>query len=294
MQPIRAAEDPNFLRAAEFRRITILFLDGFGAALESETPKVESDIDKLPLIDRGVAFEGAAAAKAVIDLSATNFSKSETSSLLIDSSRYSFLIFLGIGEALAQLRMPPQICNAFSDENWSGQIIEGYGFFDGYFNWHNAIIKQVYPAELNLDLRAAYNQGIGRAIFFMTNGNPQKMRDSILSFEPTRRAELWAGAGLPTAYIGGHTERELRRLIDLAGEHRAEFMQGIMLGTSARNQQSFIPEHTELATKIVYGASALKSIEYSDSLSKLIDSRESYSMLDWQHMVRRELRRDMC
>ena len=294
MKSGKAGEDPKLIRAAELKRVSFIFLDGFDAALTAEGGKIERDIDKLPQIDRGVAFEGAAAAKAVRDLSAENFSTSQTSSLLVESNQYSFLMLLGIGEALAQLKMPPQICNAFANENWSGQIIEGYGFFDGYFNWHEAVIKQRYPDGLGPELMAAYNQGIGRALFFITNGNPQQIRDLIVTFDPVRRAELWAGVGLPTAYIGGHTERELKRLVDLADKYRAEFMQGIMLGASARNQQSYIPEHTELAASVVYGSSALKAVDFTNNLTKLVLERESHTMHDWQHLVRRELRRDAC
>jgi len=284
-------DDPRHVKIKQLQRVAGLFLDGFGMAAGGTGSPLDRQLGTFAHVDRGVAFEGAAAGSAVSDL-IRHGNHSESSLLLKNNPNFSFLIFLGIGEALAQLKMPPQLCNSVANERWSGQIIEGYGFFDGYFNWYEAIVKQRYPIGLAPSLRAAYDQGLGRAIFFMTNCNPALMRDYISSFHITRRAEMWSGAGIPIAYVGGNSERELKKLLDFAGHYRAELMQGVLLGASARTQQALVPDHTEMACNIICGESAIVSVDYTDRLSQLLVNREQYSMFDWQLSIRQELRCD--
>lgn len=308
--------DPGFANASTLRHVARTFVDGFSIATEVETALLSREIASMSATDRGVGYEGAAAGKAVLDL--TNSAQkpqadgtqagsescevmtrrgpslTESSHLLTEASQYSFLLFLGIGEAMAQLKLPPVLCNEVSRELWSGQIIEGYGFFDGYFNWYESLVLQKYPLGLVPELRAAYDQGLGRAIYFVGNCNASKVRDQINTFAAQRRAELWAGVGIPAAYVGGLSERELARLIDFAGESRAELMQGVLLGSDARAKQQLIPDHTEMACNIICGARLSEGLSLNARLTNLLTQRESYSMHEWQILTRQILRSEAC
>lgn len=285
--------DPKHARAKTLQKVASTFLDGFVTASELECPIIEREIQTLPEADRGVCYEGAAAGKTVRDLTIQS-DLNEASALLHSAESYSFLMYLGIGEAMAQLKLPPVLCNSVANERWSGQILEGYGFFDGYFNWYDALVHQKYPDGLEPGLRAAYDQGIGRAIYFVTNCNPQKIKDQISCFAPNRRAEIWSGAGIPTAYVGGLTEYELKKFLDYAGEYRAELVQGVLLGASARVKQNKIPDHTEMACNVICAERTINAVNYSEKLSQLLIQREQFSMFEWQKLVRQELRLDGC
>jgi enediyne biosynthesis protein E3 len=291
IRPGGAIADPKHARAQILRDVANTFLDGFMVAMEAPGQSVQKEISTLPKTERGVCYEGAAAGKTVRDLTANN-DLYEASALLREEESYSFLLYLGIGEAMAQLKLPPQLCNAVAKERWSGQIIEGYGFFDGYFNWYDALVHQKYPQGLEPGLKAAYDQGIGRAIYFVTNCDPVQMRDMIACYAPERRSEIWSGAGIPVAYVGGLSERELKKFLNFAGPYRAELMQGVLLGASARARQNVIPDHTELACNVMCGDSTLDAVNYTDRLSQLLTDREQYSMFEWQTLVRRALRKD--
>lgn len=316
-RPPAAIVDPGFVSASTLRHVARTFVDGFSIATEIETGRLGYEIGTMAATDRGVGYEGAAAGKAVLDLSCSHWSEcsmsrglgdermeessevfepklTEAGYLLKDASRYSFLLFLGIGEAMAQLKLPPVLCNDVARELWSGQIIEGYGFFDGYFNWYEALVLQKYPTELAPVLRAAYDQGLGRAIYFISNCSAAKIREQINTFPIERRAELWAGVGIPAAYVGGLTERELARLIDFAGSYRAELMQGVLLGSDARAKQLLIPDHTDMACNIICGARLSEAMELNSQLTSMLAERESYSMYDWQMATRRILRIEAC
>ncbi len=290
-RPSGALSDPKLVRAKELRKVAVTFLDGFTVASELSVQKVQREVGSLPQAVRGVCYEGAAAGKTVRDLTA-NEDLSEASELLRREEEYSFLVYLGIGEALAQMKLPPQLCNAVAKERWAGQIIEGYGFFDGYFNWHDALVNQRYPQGLEPGLKAAYDQGLGRAIYFATNCDPIQMRDMISCFSEDRRAEIWSGIGIPTAYVGGLTEREFKKFLNFAGPYRAELMQGILLGASARAKQNAIPDHTELACNMILGETTFDAMRYTEPLTSLLQEREQFTMFDWQSLVRAELRKD--
>jgi hypothetical protein len=306
-----ALEDPGHLDASVLRRVANTFVDGFSIATELETSLLDREIEIIAPSERGVGYEGVAAGKAVLDLSqglvdkySSSHERSGSSSserrlpaaanLLSAAPQYSFLLYLGIGEAMAQLKLPPVLCNDFAGELWGGQIIEGYGFFDGYFNWFETLVHQNYPVGLEPSLAAAYNQGLGRALYFIHNCNPSKIREHINSFAPSRRPELWAGVGIPTAYVGGLSERELARLIDYAGTYRAELMQGVFLGSSARIKQQLVPDHTELACNVICGVKAMECYYISEELNHLLADREAYSMYQWQSAVRKVLRENAC
>lgn len=312
-------EDPGFQQSSTLRHVASTFVDGFSIAIETDTSKLEREISVMRAIDRGVGYEGAAAAKTVLDLTSQLDSLSlsclnrssiddialsneliaqahlaQSTNLLTEAEPYRFLLFLGMGEAMAQMKLPPVLCNEVSDELWSGQILEGYGFFDGYFNWFDALVCQHYPLGLKHDLRCFYDQGLGRAIYFVTNCNPVLIRDYINKFSPDRRSELWSGVGVPTAYVGGLSERELKKLIDFAGEYRAEIMQGVLMGASARTKQEYVPDHTELACHLICGMHSIEGFAITEELEKILQQRESYNMADWQKLVRSLLRKEAC
>jgi hypothetical protein len=290
---ITPVDDPGHARATTLRRVANVFADGFALASAGDCGQTKTELETISREERGVGYEGAAASKAVSDLTRLT-DLHEATNLLHDSKSYSFLMYLGIGEAMAQLKLPPQLCNSIANEPWSAQVMEGYGFFDGYFNWFESLVRQKYPEGLPPNLADAYDQGLGRAIYFVTNCNPAQIRDYISYYPQARRKELWSGAGVPTAYVGGPSDRELKKLLDYAGTYRAEFMQGVILGASAREKQSFIPNHTEAACNIICGSRAPIAVQFSNDLELLISQRENYTMYSWQELVRNELRKSAC
>ena len=317
-RPIRPLDNPGHVHASTLKQVASTFVDGFSIAIETDTRNLEREIGVMKATDRGVGYEGASAAKAVLDLtsqvkfglsrqteshlgdsepalkSVIQAQLSQSTALLTEADRYTFLLFLGIGEAMAQLKLPPVLCNEIANELWCGQILEGYGFFDGYFNWFDSLVNQRYPAALKPELRSFYDQGLGRAIYFVTNSSPTLIRDYINNFPLERRSELWSGVGIPTAYVGGLSEKELRKLIDYSGTYRAEIMQGVLLGASARAKQELVPDHTELACNIVCGMHLIEGLSVTSELEQMLQLRESYNMADWQAVVRKLLRKEAC
>lgn len=280
--------DFSLPNSARHKSVATAYLDGLSLASEYCVTELNDLLCALEPADRGVYYEGAAAGKALSSFS-RNQSLEDVVSLLRAAPEYSFVLYMGIGEAMAQLKIPPTLCNTVAENPWGGQIIEGYGFFDGYFRWFDTLVHQVYPSDLAPGLRAAYDQGLGRAIYFVTNGRPRDIKDYISTFAPARQKELWAGLGQSTAYVGGPSESDLRKLLDLSGNDRFELMQGVLLGLSARIEQNFVPDYTETARSIICGIDSAKETIVNSNVQELVLNRRDYPIFSWQKSIRESL-----
>lgn len=284
--------DYSLPNSPRHRSVATAYLDGMALANTHDANELKRVLSSLEPSDRGVYYEGAAAGKALTAF--INHQDLEEAVFLLKAApEYSFVLYMGIGEAMAQLKISPSICNAVIDNPWGGQIIEGYGFFDGYFRWFDTLVHQSYPPGLSPELRAAYDQGLGRAIYFVTNGRPREIRDYIATFPPARQKELWAGLGQPAAYVGGPSESDLRKLLDLSGNNRFELMQGVLLGLSARIEQNFVPDYTEAARSIICGISSSKDTIVNRDVQELILKRTEYPIFSWQKSIRESLSNEL-
>lgn len=287
---VQYTADYTLPAAAEMRAVALSFLDGFALAGTYGPTKLVTYISSLPAGHRGIYYEGAAAAKAFGDM-ASQDDLLETMRLLDEVPQYSFLLYMGIGEAMAQLKISPAASNCLTNNSWSDQIWEGYGFFNGYFRWFDTLVHQKYPEGLAPELRPAYDQGLGRAIYFLTSGKPYEIRDYISTFAPERQKEMWAGLGQPAAYAGGCDEKALRKLLELSGESRIELQQGVLLGVSGRLQQNCIPDFTDTLCQLVCGTTTSSgNVLINQDINRLVDNRGKYKLLDWQNKVRSSLK----
>lgn len=273
------------------RAIALSYLDGFALAGTRPPTNLITDLSALPADPRGVYYEGAAAAKTLSALTSQG-DLLETAQLLEESPRYSFLIYMGIGETMAQLRISPTACSSAPGSGWPAQVWEGYGFFDGYFRWFDTLIHQKYPVGLPTELEAAYDQGLGRAIYFLTNGKPYEIRDYISTFSPVRQKEMWAGLGHPASYAGGCEEGVLRKLLELSRDNRIELMQGVLLGVATRMQQNHVPDFTNALHNIVC-SNTTGSATINQDIDQLIIEWRNYQMLDWQEKIRSSLKMEL-
>ena len=102
----------------------------------------------------------------------------------------------------------------------------------------------------------AYDQGVGRALWFITGGAGTAAAGLISGFPAWRRSDLWSGLGLAMAYAGPLNAGEIEQASRRAGNHEFSFAQGIAFACEARIRASCVPPHTDLAARAVSGADA--------------------------------------
>ena len=228
------------------------FVDGYHAGLRCTEPEaLAEDLQNVPLEDRGFAFEGAGMSLALLDI-LTPWNRRRLSKFLETSGEpHVYMIHIGAGWALARLhrRIEPTLARLDPVLGWLA--LDGYGFHEGFFHWRETYESGHVPARLRGYARRGFDQGAGRSLWFVSGADVVRAAETIASFEPRRRADLWAGIGLAACYAGGTAVEELEWLVDCAGEHRRWLAQGCAFAAKARQRAGNVCAHNLLACQTI-------------------------------------------
>jgi len=263
--------------AAQERLETVgkTFLTGYAHAVEARTPAdAEAPIEELPDWLRGFAYEGAGMGLAMLD--GLPFGRSDNIRRFVAlpvGRRYLYLVYVGIGWAMARLprfRWPrPETL----DPVVAPLVLDGYGFHQAYFRTARYIGDQYqdprFPwpgGEHGSYANRAIDQGIGRALWFIGGTDPNLVTDLLEKFDESRHGDLYAGVGLAATYAGGVTEEELKVVWRRAGEHRGSLAQGSAFAAHARVGAGIVPEHSAMATQVFCGVTPEQAARRTDEL----------------------------
>jgi enediyne biosynthesis protein E2 len=220
---------------------------------------------RLRLVDeeqRGFAYEGATMAYTILDTVRGH----RTRDLLSGAGeKHILLAYIGIGFAMARLprllwkKVLPELPSRYSP-TMSWLAVDGYGFDRAYFDTERWVDRQEIPAPYPWQgspeyfLRAV-DQGIGRALWFISGADGAKVVTAVRRFAAGRQADLWSGVGLAATFAGGCPAEGLAELRRSAGIHSAELALGSVFAVRARTDAGFVPEHTTTATEQLAGLS---------------------------------------
>jgi hypothetical protein len=103
----------------------------------------------------------------------------------------------------------------------------------------------------------AYDQGVGRSLWFTTEADPSAIAAAIDVETPGRQPDLWSGVGLACAYAGGLRHDEVAALAAASGALRVHLAQGVAFAAEAHESAAgCVPRHTEEASRLICGTSA--------------------------------------
>lgn len=240
------------------------FLTGYGHAAEARSGhEVERMLEAVPDRFKGFAYEGAAMAFAVRDGLPLGGSSFVADFLAGRARAHIYMAYVGVGWAMA--RLPRFRWPGYDDFDpllrWL--VIDGLGFHQAFFRTRRYVHQQHLPARSgwSRDPQASYSkhafdQGIGRALWFVGGTDPRVVAATVNRFPARRRADLFSGVGLAATYAGGVDARELHTLVELAGHHRAELAQGSAFAAEARFKAGLIGPHTQVGTEVLCGMPA--------------------------------------
>ncbi|MFY1698638.1 DUF1702 family protein [Solwaraspora sp. WMMA2101] len=248
---------------------------GFEWAIDStDLWELERRLELVEQELRGFAYEGATMALTVRDVTGARRGR-RTRDLLTGSGRpHLLLAYIGIGFAMARLPRPlwrkvlPDLAGLPYHPTMSWLAVDGLGFDRAYFHTRRWVVEQRQPAPYPWLGRPdyfgrAFDQGIGRALWFIHGGQPRAVAAAVEEFAPARRADLFSGVGLAATFAGG----ELDLLPELAGPYRAELAQGAVFAAKARAESGFVPAHVETATQVLTGTSAAAAAALADEVA---------------------------
>ncbi|HEX8534369.1 MAG TPA: DUF1702 family protein [Allosphingosinicella sp.] len=233
-------------------RIGESFIRGYNLALDGRR-EFPSALDGHPVFLRGFVAEGAAMGAAV--RSALLPWRHDLGIMLAAlNDRYVYLAHVGVGWAMARLPVARGRLWRALDPLLAPLAIDGWGFHDGYFHPRRAIGSGLSAREALR--RGAYDQGVGRSLWFVHCADPARITDAISSANKSRSSDLWSGVGLAAAYAGGVEGRQLDVLATGAGPNRPWLAQGTAFGIEAHARAGAVPPHSSLAAVRLCGTSA--------------------------------------
>src|SRR5919201_2410046 len=201
------------------------FVRGFNLGLAND-PAAGFDraARDVPAAERGFAYEGGAMAYALLDLVAPRRLRRLDALLGAGGSDHVYMIHIGSGRALARLRRRP-FGRLKLDPLLRWLAVDGFGFHEGFFR-HDRFVRGTarHPRLRGYGLHA-FDQGLGRSLWFVDAADPERIGATISTFGPERRSDLWSGVGLAAAYAGAAGTSDLERLRALAADDAAHVAQ---------------------------------------------------------------------
>jgi enediyne biosynthesis protein E3 len=244
--------EPEIAKALE--RIGQEFVGGYHVALEEESVTDlgrRLDAGTEPRY-RGFAFEGAAMALTLLDHLSLRGGRFEAF-LSGPGDPHTYMGHVGAGWAVARLPwLRLRLSNTLNQFHPMGRwlVMDGYGFHEGYFHWKSSIARAEQPRGLTGYAARAFDQGLGRSLWFVDGMDVARIPQTIEAFPAMRHADLWSGVGLACAYAGGAGAVGVERLGQCAGRHRGAFQQGIAFAAKARIRAQTPVEHLDSVCRV--------------------------------------------
>jgi enediyne biosynthesis protein E3 len=162
--------------------------------------------------------------------------------------------------------------------------IDGYGFQQGFFAWQRSIEQQKQPSRLSGYARRAFDQGLGRSLWFVKCADAAQITATIGTFPAERQGDLWSGIGLACAYAGGAPHSCIEALATNSGAYYPHLAQGVAFAIKARHKAGNIVQHTELACQSILQAQIDEVVALvDDALAHLPPNDQSYEI--WRSRI---------
>lgn len=271
------------------------FLRGYSTALETDdSAALERGLGQIDAELRGFAFEGAAMTLALFDL-ITPWRRDRLAMFLKGAGdAHAYMVHVGIGWAVARVpwaRSKVELHLQQLDPLLRWLVLDGYGFHQGYFHWAEHVRQQKAITRLSPYARRAFDQGLGRSLWFVEGADIPQIMATILAFDDGRRADLWSGVGLACAYAGCVQPADVEALREAAPQHLPEIAQGAAFAAKARQRAGNEADHTDFACRILASlpASSAAAItdECLDGLPDGSDDQPAYEL--WRRRVQERL-----
>jgi enediyne biosynthesis protein E3 len=267
------------------------FVLGYHAALEeSRAESLDFRLRSVEAELRGFAYEGAAMGLALLDFLTPWRGNRFRTFLEGPGAAHAYMMHVGAGWLPARLGLGVDRIMRPLDRLLRWLVVDGYGFHDGYFRQHSSVSRQAVPVTLTGYARRAFDQGLGRSLWFVEGAEIDRISATIAEFAASRRGDLWSGVGLACAYAGGTDQAEAESLLIASRSRRGHVAQGAAFAAKARQRAGNPAPHTENACRVLCAMSAAEAATVTDDcLDGLADEGDLPAYEVWRTRIRERL-----
>lgn len=251
-------------RRDRLEEIGQVFITGYNLALASGSTHADRplerlmcDLEEVPGVLHGFAYEGAAMGLCVSDALPWTPSRRFEALLAEAGNRHDYLLHVGAGWAMARLPWRRRRIFRSLDPLLAWLAVDGWGFHDVYFA----------PSRLGKGTagrmschRRAYDQGAGRAVWFICGGNMETALALVSAQDESRHADLLSGLALAVTYTGLVDPAELQALKNhgekASQRSAAAIAQGAGFAVEARSRAGNLITPSATACKALTGGTA--------------------------------------
>ncbi len=262
-----------------------------GLRMTLEDGRFDVLIPQLNAIDaewRGYAYEGAGLGFAIFDYMLPWRKRLQQFVNAIEEP-YIVSIYIGAGMALGMMRSqrPERFLARQEHVLFRWMVLNGYGFFKGFFSQKRYITGQEVPAHLSTYARSIFDQGVGRSIWFAKRGAIEQVAATIADFPEERQADLWSGAGFACTYSGNALGRQgCEQLWEAAGRYQPHLTTAAALAAHRRYGSKYIPLYTEQACEVFCGLSSERAAQIAtDALAGLSQEHNEKAHMLWRERI---------
>lgn len=270
-------------------RIGMTFIAGYNAAWLCSDDELGAQLEAVEPRLRGFAFEGAAMGLMLGDVLMPWRRARWARFASGRAAPHVYLAIVGAGGTYARTGLlRPRFGSLDPLLRWL--VYDGFGFHAAYFSPRRTVREGRRSRRARGPACAIFDQGIGRALWFVECADPEAIAATIAGFAPERRADLWSGVGLAATFAGGTGADTLRRVRGAARGFELHLAQGSAFAAKARELAQTLTPECELAVHVLCDSTVHAAAAATDRAAVAIGNvtvRDAYAR--WRGATREQM-----
>lgn len=221
-----------------------------------------------------VAFEAASFVIAQKSIQNNKNLKDWTAFLNATKGIHDSQVYVGLGWALASINVDISHYTYNIKPLMRSRVIDGYGYYNALFKRRLAIRTANIPDEISSEQEPSFNQGIGRSLWYLAEGDLTKLKRYLNLIPKNRHPDLWRGIGIAYAYVGGEDVSLENKITSITNEYHTDFLSGIALTLYSREKSGL-----SLNSSSIIGQQLLSNSNDAIILISNYDDTQPYSDL---------------
>ncbi len=185
--------------------------------------------------------------------------------------------FIGLGWALAKWTDFDLTTLKDVDVKMYWRTFGGWGYHDAIFKKSLIFNKMDRAHRVPLEYVNAYDEGIGRLIWYESRADLQKMMDLVSRFDKSRLPDIWRGIGIAVSFVGAYDLDFFKKILNFTGDFRLSFNIGSALAAKALDSTHTVNNEVEGAFSYMFDKSISEIAQMTIKLENETTSDDYYS-----------------